>query len=85
MADLDCTEEEILKLIRSIDIGKSSGIQGISSRILKIALVGIVDKLTTLFKRSLSSGVFPDKWKQANVAPLAKEGNPTNVSNLYLI
>ena len=81
MADLDCTEEVILKLIRSIDIGKSSGIQGISSRILKIALVGIVDKLTTLFKRSLSSGVFPDKWKQANVVPLAKEGNPTNVSN----
>ena len=40
MADLDCTEEEILKLMRSIDIGKSSGIQGTSSRILKIALVG---------------------------------------------
>ena len=76
MADLDCTEEEILKLRKSIDIGKSSGIQGISSRILKIALVGIVDKLTTLLKRSLSSGVFPDKWKQANVVPLQASQPP---------
>ena len=74
MADLDCTEEEILKLIRSIDIGKSSGIQGISSRILKIALVGIVDKLTTLFKRSLSSVCLPRQMETSQCCTIGEGG-----------
>ncbi len=37
--------------------------------------------LGLLFNRSLHDGVYPDKWKQANVMPLFKKGDRDQPSN----
>ena len=37
--------------------------------------------LTYLFKKSIESGIFPQKWKQSNVVPVFKQGDTQIVSN----
>ena len=73
--------DEVISLCREIEILKSSGIDGISSRICKDAFLALADQLTYLFNCSLSSGIFPDEWKTAKVVPLFKGGNKENVEN----
>ena len=37
--------------------------------------------LSALFNYSMSNGIFPDIWKEANVSPLFKKDDPSSVSN----
>lgn len=41
----------------------------------------VVKPLTFLFNRSLSTGIFPLKWKSSFVTPIFKSGSRNNVSN----
>ena len=36
--------------------------------------------LSLLFNRCLSEGTFPDSWKSANIIPIPKSGDRSNVS-----
>ena len=73
---------EVKRLIKEIDINKSSATNGISSRVFKSAFQILSDKLTKLFNNSFSSGIFPSDWKVATIIPLPKDGDPFDVSNL---
>jgi hypothetical protein len=66
------TEYEINSLLSGVDISKACGPDGISNRIIKICANGITSTFTYLVNFSLSSGVFPEQWKAANVIPLFK-------------
>ena len=39
--------------------------------------------LCSLFNQSLSLGIVPDIWKEANVCPIPKGGDRTAVSNYH--
>ena len=52
---------------------------GISSRLLKLAAPGIAESLTHLFNCSLKSGEIPSKWKSANITPVFKKGRKEDV------
>ena len=67
--------------VNEIDISKSSGIENISSRCLKDALLVLNDQICYIFKKSVELGNFPNKWKIATVVPLFKGGNKEDVSN----
>ena len=82
MPMLVITDEDIRKTICEIDVHKSSAIENISSRILKDAFEVIVPQLTFLFNMSLRTGTFPTVWKNANIIPLQKNGDKTDVNNL---
>ena len=69
-------------LINSISTYKSSGIQQISSRLLKDALLAIPEQLVFLFNLSLDTGIVPEAWKEGTVSPIVKKGDATNVNNL---
>ena len=69
------------KLIKDIDISKSSAIPNLSSRVIKDAFEAIPDKLTSLFNLSIAERKFPEQWKVATVIPLQKVGNKTDVNN----
>ena len=77
----DITLEEVSKLIKEIDTTKDSGIEGVSSEILKHALQRIPDKIQILFERSLKYGIFPRKWAMGFVNILPKSGDLTRVGN----
>ena len=67
--------------ITEIDITKSSGVENISSRCLKDALLSLNAQICHIFDLSIKLGIFPDQWKIATVVPLFKGGMKENVSN----
>ena len=86
--ELLCTEEEVLQLLQTIDISKSSGPDRISSRMLKATVVSIAAPVTKLFNLSISSGTFPTKWKLSSVVPIPKssdKGSPKNYRPISLL
>lgn len=59
----------------------SSGPDGIPSVVLKKCCDSICHPLTNIFNKSLSSGVFPNKWKESFVFPVFKKGSKQDISN----
>ena len=55
---------DILKPIRSLNIKKAHGHDGISIRMLKICDDAIVEPLKMLFVSSVNQVVFPSRWKK---------------------
>ena len=76
------TQIEVLKLIESISVYKSSGLDNISSRVLKDFMLLVRKEITTLYNMIIDTGVFPDKWKVATVTPIPKVSNATNPTDL---
>ena len=81
LCDIPFTDDDILSLIRSLNKKKSNGPDGISAQMLKICDASIVLPLKLIFSNVLSTGIFPDIWKQANVTPIHKKGSKQVVSN----
>ena len=72
---------EVEMLVRKINISKSSGINLLSSRLLKDSFLALSDKLTFLFNLSIRTNIFPTQWKKALVIPIPKTGNPHKEEN----
>ena len=62
--------------LKRINISKSSGINLLSSKLLKDGFQAISDKLTYLFNFSIRVNIFPAQWKKALVIPIPKISNP---------
>ena len=75
------TAVDILPLIRNLNKNKSCGPDDISARMLLLCGENIVTPLKIIFSNILSSGIYPDIWKQANVTPIHKKGSKHQVSN----
>ena len=76
------TRNDILKLIKGINITKSSAIPHLSSRILKDLFLQIPDQLLHVMNLSILNSTFPSLWKIATVTPIPNEGDSTDVNNL---
>ena len=48
---------------------------------MRDAFIFLIPKLTYLINCSFKTGIFPDKWKLANIIPLFKGGNRNTVGN----
>ena len=74
---------EVEMLVRKINIffSKSSGIDLLSSRLLKDSFQAISEKLTYLYNFSIKTNIFPAQWKQALVIPIPKAGDLTKKEN----
>ena len=68
-------QSEVLDILKSLDVTKATGPDGISARLLKEGAPSISVSLTKLLNLSLNLGTFPSLWKQANVTPLYKKGD----------
>ena len=71
---IQINEQEILSLIRGINAAKSSGPDEISGRMLLLCDSSIVHPLKLIFENKLSTGIYPEIWKLANVTPFHKKG-----------
>lgn len=78
---IQLNDDDVLQLLNSVDTSKATGPDNISPKMLKEAAPSIARPLTRLFNLSLSTCVFPDIWKQANVIPLYKKGNKSIPNN----
>lgn len=75
------TVDETIKVVSQIDISKSSAVENLTSRVLKDAFSAIPIHLAFLFNLSIDSGIFPDRWKRANLILVPKEGLSSDPAN----
>ena len=74
-------EADVYKTVKEINVSKSSGLEGVSSFIIKEAFQVLIQEVTFLMNLSTSTSVFPAAWKEALVIPIPKTGNLTQVKN----
>ena len=75
------SDDDILSIIRGLNTNKACGPDEITSKMINLCDVTIVLPLRLIFTNILSTGVYPDIWKEANVTPIHKKGSKQLVSN----
>ena len=82
------SEQEIDKIIEKLPNKNSSGYDNISNILLKKLKFPLLKPLNIIFNKSISSGIFPEKMKLADVFPLHKGKEkflPTNYRLISLL
>ena len=75
------TESFVYKLLSRLDISKSTRLDGIGPRLLKLSSSFITRSITYIAQACIPKGYFPESWKQANVNPLYKGGAKEEINN----
>ena len=75
------TREEVAKVIASLKPKSSSGVDEISTFLIRFIKDEIADPLTKTINQSISTGIFPTNMKIAKVIPLFKKHDPSLLSN----
>ncbi|MCG8116730.1 MAG: reverse transcriptase domain-containing protein, partial [Candidatus Thiodiazotropha endolucinida] len=78
---ISTTPTEVRSILKSLQLGKAAGPDSINNRILKELATPLSVPLSELFNFSLSKGKVPNIWKEANVTPIFKKDDPSNISN----
>ena len=74
-------ENHVLNLLCGLDSKKATGIDGISSRILKLSANVIAPSLSLIFNQIISTGIFPNDWKIARITPIFKSDAKDKMTN----
>jgi hypothetical protein len=74
-------ESFVGKQIDKLCIKKATGRDGISAKLVKLAKPIIVNPVTEIINKGISSSVFPDSLKIAQVTPLHKKNSTLDKSN----
>lgn len=75
------TIQDIKLALKSLDVSKGAGPDGIPPIFIKNCGTVLVRPLYIIYNKSLSSGRFPSLWKIAKIVPIYKSGCKTNVKN----
>ena len=73
LKDFCISKERVLKVIRSLKVNKSPGIDGFHPRVLKELDDIISDPITIIYKKSIEESVLPKQWKEAEITPIFKK------------
>ena len=79
--NINITQNEVLKAIKSLDINKASGPDLINPKLLKEGVNQLAYPFTKLFNLSFSLKIYPESWKKANVSAIYKNDSPTIPNN----
>ena len=75
------TQQEVQSVLEILPLGKATGPNGLSNRILRELSSQVSAPYCSLFNQSLRLGVFPSSYKEANVCPVPKKGDLSLVTN----
>ena len=76
------TEEEIVKLVKEIDVNKSSCVESLSSKICKVSMLAVPDKVCYMITKSLETpGEIPLDWTKGVINVIPKDGHLLSPSN----
>ena len=85
LGTLDFNENEILKIIRTLNIYKTLGHDDISIRIIQICDRTLLKPLIIIFQNSVKYSHYPDIWKRSNIIPVHKKSDKQLVKNYRFI
>ena len=77
LSSFDIQDEDIYKIIKTLDINKAYEHDGVSIRMLKMCDKSIVKPLSNTFKKCKPEEAFPNLCKKANVFLIYKKGEET--------
>ena len=63
LKSINFSDNDILKIIRSLDINKAHGHDDISVRMVKICDDAIKKPLSIMYKNCIKTGIYPNTWK----------------------
>ena len=75
------TVDHVDKAIKNLDTSKATGCDGISAKVLTIARPIISVTLTSIFNQIVTTSIFPDQCKLADVRPIYKKADPLAKKN----
>ena len=78
------TPYDVELTLKTLQTGKAAGPDAINNRILKELADPLSIPLSDIFNYSLSVGKVPSVWKLANVTPIHKKDDPSDISNYGL-
>lgn len=81
IASIQLSPSEVETCLKSLKTGKAAGPDAINNRILKELSSPLSSPLCDLFNYSLSTGHFPEAWKEANITPIYKKNDSSDPSN----
>ena len=74
-------DQDIINIIRALNISKAHGHDDISIRMIKICDSALVKPLSIIFSNCLRTGTFPYIWKKSNVIPIHKKNGKQLIIN----
>ena len=89
LSRLHVSQAAVRAALAMVSPNKACGTDNISARIVTECADELVIPLTKICSLSVRSGVFPERWKQANIIPLYKKGDKkirriTDLSRCFL-
>ena len=81
MTNIVLTPLEVESVLKTLTVGKASGPNGLSNRVLKELSVQLFVPFCSLFNLSLQTGFLPSFYKEANVCPVPKKEDLSAVYN----
>ena len=78
MPPITITVQGVGKLLTGLNPNKAQGPDEISPRLLKELHTEVAPILTTIFQRSLDTGIVPNDWKHAIITPALKKDQSQN-------
>ena len=73
LSSLRFEDNDIIKIIRSLNICKAHGHDDTSIRMLKLRDLAVVKPLSIIFRNCVNQSTFPDTWKKSNIWPIRKK------------
>ena len=77
----EITTDEVLRVIKELKNGKSSGVDGIQAELLKNGGEEMINRITRLCNQVWKMGIVPRDWKDGIIIPLPKKGNLKDCNN----
>ena len=75
------TPQYVFNYFSCLDVKKSTGLDNISPKFLKLSADVVTPSLTKIINISIKSGIFPKIWKNSKIYPLHKGGSLRTTEN----
>lgn len=81
MPEIRFRQRDVLRELRSLDVRKASGPDGVPAIVLKRCAPELSPVLTRLYRLSYATSCVPSAWREANVQPVPKKGDRSDPAN----
>ena len=81
LTSIKCENNDVLKIIRSLNVNKANGHDGISVRMIKMCDESLVQPLSLIFRGCIDTAIYPDSWKKSNIGPVHNKGDQQIVNS----
>ena len=79
---INIRQKEVETKVDKLSPYKSSGLNNVSSTIVKATIRALMPEFAHLYNRIIETGIFPDPWKIAMVTPIPKTATPKTCNEL---